>query len=318
MLGFTIDSINLFVSWEQLTNFDFNNFTELINAKKITNGKYKEWSEGNYKNFYIKFNEDFGIYIMGSISVFFAGNISLLEYNQLEKAIEKLGYDLSLELHLARLYRVDLALNIITDFPVNHYTYTLFTDLPRFKRLEQDEGVLFKTTETAFSIYNKKQQLIDKKKIEISENLLRLEFRILKNVSKKLLIKKMKIRDLYNPATYKLLVSKYLMYYREIKKQTVLVDLDEMKNITPTSFTNILKRNSIENTFKGEYAAYKFIEQADKEGKFKTANDKSRCKKIIDNFSKDKSISKLHPLVEEINIKVESACDEILKKLNLI
>lgn len=316
MLGFTIDSINLFVSWEYLSDFDFKNFEKFVNAKMTRRGKYKGWYEGGYRNFRIRYNSNYGIYVMGSISNYYRGYAFLLQHKDLRLAIDKLGNELGLYLHSARLYRVDLALNILTDKPISHYNRRLFTDLPRFKRLEQDDGVRFQTLKIAFAIYNKLQELFDKREIEISENILRLELRLLKGISEELMIKEMKIQDLYSLLAFRLLVGKFQEYYNKIKKRTVLVGLDEIETITPTIISNYLKRNSVENTFGGEDEAYRFVEQLSIQGKFKNANDKSRCRKVITDFSQNKAISKLHPLIEEINRKVDEECSKIMKNEN--
>ncbi len=63
--------------------------------------------------------------------------------------------------------------------------------------------------------------------------------------------KEMEIQDLYSYLAFQLLVRKFQEYYNKIKKQTVLIGLDEIETITPTVISNYLKRNSIENTFGG-------------------------------------------------------------------
>ncbi len=66
----------------------------------------------------------------------------------------------------------------------------------------------------------------------------------------------------------------------------------------------------------GEDEAYRFLEQLSIQGKFKNANDKSRCRKLIADFSQNQTISKLHPLIYELNIKVDKECLKILNNKN--
>ena len=115
MLGFTIDTIGIFANAESIANFNSQNLVLTI----IRNGKFKFWGEGYYKNFYIKYHRDYGMYLSGSISNYYKGYTSILQYDDLYKAIEKLGNSLAINLHSARLYRVDLALNIETNNPVS-------------------------------------------------------------------------------------------------------------------------------------------------------------------------------------------------------
>jgi len=315
MLGFTIDSIILFLTWEKLNDFNFENFEKLVNAKTIERGKFKNWKKGNYKTFLINFHKDYGIYITGSISNYYSGYTSILKYRTLRVAIDKLGNELGLELQSARLYRVDLALNIKTDNSIEKYTHRLFTDLPHFKRLEQEDGLRFEAKKIKIAIYNKKQELFDKRGLKINSDILRIELRILKGVSDVLNIKKMEIQDLYNPLIYLKLLHKFQEYYQKIKKQTVLKEIDDVEIITPTILSNHFKRNGIKNIFGSEKDAYRQIEQWDKEGKFKNANDKSRCKKLVSDLSNNKTISAPHPLVEEINQKVEKEFEKEAKSL---
>ncbi len=317
MLGFTIDSIKLFLSPEKLRDYDFEYLKRMIGAEYKELEQYKGQYKGFYKNFHINFSKTSGIYIAGSITNFYVGAGSLLPYDQLKNAIDKLGKELRLDLHSARLYRVDLALNIETDNPVSQYTHHLFTDLSRFKRLEQDKGVLFKTTETAFSIYNKSLELEEKKGIKNVKDVLRLEIRLLCSVSKKLGVKEMEMKDLYNPRNYNKLAELFCKYYQKIKKQTIPKNIHELSEITPRILSKCLIQAGIGHIFQDEKEVYRFIEQEDRQGKFKNANDKSRSRKLIDNLSDNKQISKLHPLIEEINKKVEVHISELKKQLSI-
>jgi hypothetical protein len=315
MLGLTIDSINLFKSWKYLNDFDFQNFEKTINAKPIDRGKYKGWKEGFYKNFKVLFNPNYGIYFMGSISNYFSGYDSIMLVNQLKNAIENLGKELELNLHSARLYRVDPALNIETDNHISKYTHLLFSDLPRFKRLEQVDGVRFETKKIKIAIYNKSAEVFEKREKDIGINILRIEFRILKGISKVLDIKEMKIQDLYEPKNFEKLIRKFEEYYLKIKKQTVLVDLENANEITPKLLSKVLLKNSILNKFGSEKEAYRQINQWDIDGKIKNANTKSRLRKMISNYSNDKELSKLHPLIDEINRKFLFEIEKVISEL---
>lgn len=317
MLGFTIDSLTLFLSWEKLIDFNFQHFEKRINPKTIRRGVFKGWKEGFHKNFRLKFHKNYGIYIMGSISNYSCGYSSLLQYNQLQSSIENLGNELDLELHSARLYRIDLALNIVTNNSITEYNNKLFTDLPHFTRLEQADGVRFDTEKIRIAIYNKTKELSDKRGINIYSNVLRIEFRLLKGVSEVLGVKEMKIENLYNHKNYIKLVNKFVEYYQKIKKQTIPVESINLTEVTPSKFSNLLKRNNLDIIFGSEKDAYRQIEQWDTEGKFKNANNKSRCKKIISDLSNDKIVSTAHPHIEEINQKVTEECEKILREFEV-
>ncbi|MFJ1474637.1 phage/plasmid replication protein [Capnocytophaga cynodegmi] len=306
MLGFTIDSIRLFVRPEMLYDFDSSslNFTPI----------HKNWKEGFYKNFKIKFDKDKGMYLSGSISNYYKGSISLIDYSELKLAIESLSNELKINLHEAKLYRVDLALNIETDKPINQYSHLLFTDLPHFKRLEQKDGVRFETNSKVIAIYNKKQELLEKRKIDVHKDVLRIEFRITKNLSNVFKINKMKMKDLYNPFVYKVLIQTFYKYYHKIKKQ-VFIEKDNILEdyITPKTFYKYLIEKILSYTC--EKDLYRQIDQWDNEKRFKNPMDKSRCRKIIADNLKDSKTAKINPLAEEVNKKVNIECQKILNDI---
>lgn len=311
MLGFTIDTIGIFAKAELIANFN----SQELGLTIIRRGKFKSWEEGYYKNFRIKYHRDYGIYFSGSISNYYKGHTSILQYDELYKAIEKLGDSLGINLHSARLYRVDLALNIETNNPVSQYSNTLFTYLAHFIRLEQDDGVRFETKNKVIAIYNKTKELCEKKQIKIHQQILRIEFRVLKKTFDVFKIKEMKVEHLYQPSVYILLVSTFFKYYQKIKKQHIISAEVNAEYITPTIFKSLLMNKGIELHFHTEEEAYTKIEGWSREGKFKNPMDKSRCKKMITDAFRNPKNTEIHPLVKEINSKVESNCKHTIEEL---
>lgn len=321
-LGFTIDSIKLFLSWDKLIRYDFIKLKSLLkNVQKIKrqeNTSYQGW----YKRLCIQYSETWGIKISGSISNFHSGFKYLLPITQLKEAIDRLGNELRIfNIERARIHRIDIALNLQTDKPIGLYTHRLFTDLPNFKKLEQDDGLRFeprakmkKNKTIVFAIYNKGADLQERNEIDNDFNILRLELRLLKRVSKQLEISNLEIKDLYNGYKVSKLVKLFYKFYSQIKKQTVLKDYSELIKVNPTNFKKYLLKYSIDIAG-GDSDVYRLIEQLNEEGKFKSANDKSRCRKIIYDLSKENSISKLHPLIDEIDLKVEKECQDLINRL---
>lgn len=318
MLGFTIDSIKLFLSWEELEEIDFDGFKKKLKnikpVKKRVFGKQINCLEGFYRNFHTCFSESMGIFISGSISNYYKGFEKLLGYSELKQAIEKLSSELNLDLHNARLYRIDLALNIKTDNPVEQYSHYLFSDLSKFRRLEQDKGVLFITKKMAFSIYDKSLQLKEIKNISTT-NILRLELRLLKGVSNFFGIKKMRVSSLYDSYTFLKLLYGFQNIYDRIEKARVPKNYSELEFISPKIQSQWLRMGNMIDSYGGEAKMYQLIEQAALEGKFKNANDKSRCRKDIRELSKNEFITKPHPLTLEISKKINSEIEKLKKSL---
>lgn len=318
-LGFTIDTIKLFINWEKLENFDYNIFKTFIKGIKSWKNDNRTWYEGRYKNFHISFSEGVGIYITGSISNYYCGAKYLLLLTKFRLAIEKLGCELGIS-HIvsARLYRIDLALNIQTDYPIEQYSHRLFTDLKNFKKLEQDDGVRFenrakkrKNKSIVFAIYNKGCDLKERKNIDNDFNILRLELRLLKKVSKILGIKEVEVKHLYQYENIMKLVNLFDEFYFKIKKQSFPKDYVEIKCFNPTIRKDYIQSLILEK-IGGESIMYRMIEQADLDGKFKTSQNKWKCRKYVEKLSKNEFVSKQHPLVDEINEKVKKSIDNII------
>ncbi|MCH4830606.1 hypothetical protein [Flavobacterium columnare] len=313
MLGFTIDSINLFKKWNTLENFNFEEFGKKIKAKPM---KKRGWKRGYYKKFIIVFNPNYGIYVMGSISNYFIGYNDIMPYKNLIIAIDILSTELGLDLHSARLYRLDLALNIQTKKSISRYTHFLFLDLPRFKRLEQDDGVRFESNKIKIAIYNKTLEVLQKRGMIIENNILRIEFRITKSIADILEIKEMEISDIYDTTVYEKLLRKFEEYYFKIKKQYINSDLANLQEITPKILKQALNNNAIIEKFGSQKEAYRAIEHWQKEGKIKDANIKSRLRKIVSDYSKNEGITQPHPLVLELDKKVSAEIEKAIKSIN--
>ena len=168
-----------------------------------------------------------------------------------------------------------------------------------------------KNKSIVFAIYNKGCDLKERKNIDNDFNILRLELRLLKKVSKIFGIKGLEIKHLYQHENIKKLVNLFDEFWIKIKKQTIPKYYDEIKCFTPTVLKNYIQSLILE-IIGGESFIYRIIEQADLDGKFKTRNDKSRCRKYIEELSKNEFVSKQHPLVNEINEKVKKSIDNII------
>ncbi len=98
----------------------------------IRRGKYKGWYEGSYKNFRVRYNSNYGIYLMGSISNYYKGYAFLLKHKNLRLAIDKLGNELGLYLHSGKIipcrfsfkysYRQACFIRIIGDYLLIYLT----------------------------------------------------------------------------------------------------------------------------------------------------------------------------------------------------
>lgn len=304
-----IDTIRMSKKRYEVTDNQLEYLLHKFNAYKVNSFLWR----GKYKGFELDIN-DFTITIIGSPSNYYVGKANTLPYKQFRNAIEKLSKDLEIDLHCASLYRVDVNWNYITKKLIESYTHNLFLDLSRFKRLERGLGVIFKTNSIAIDIYNKTQYLKDKKIINDIENWLRIEFRVLKDVNKILGIQY--VSDLYYPKNYKKLLSKFIKYYQNIRKQTLLNDdISTLKS--PKEYKKLLELAGI--TQKGGFSSvYRDIEHMSKMKVFDNPNQKYRLRKELQNLAENPLISKPHPLIIELNTQFDIDLDNEIKRLGIL
>lgn len=291
---FEIDTVRLFIHWLDLQDYDYEYLVHLIDAKESKIG----W-RGMYRGFTINISNK-GITITGSLSNYFKGYADTLAYYELKYAVEKLGSELKLNLHLAKLYRVDVNFNCITDNNVEMYTNDLFTCLSRFKRLEQEEGVRFQTKSLAIEFYNKSKQLLEKKGIEMKD-WYRIEFKVKKDVARYTGMRK--VEDLYAVENYNKLLGLFYKYYQEVKKQTV-TDIHLKEIMTTREYANYLMLKGVEG-IGGDKEVYREIEQLDREGRFSNRNQKYRLIKKVKVITSESYMTQIHPLAKELDEKFE-------------
>lgn len=291
---FEIDTVRLFIHWLGLQDYDYEYLINLIDAKESKKG----W-KGFYKGFTIEILFK-GIKITGSLSNYFKGYADTLAYSELRYVVEKLSSELRLNLHLAKLYRVDINFNCITNNNVEMYTNNLFTRLSRFKRLELEDGVRFQTKSLAIEFYNKSKQLLEKKGIKI-DDWYRIEFKVKRNVLKYTGMRK--LEDLYLAENYNNLLGLFYKYFRAIKKQTIS-DIHLKEIMTAREYANYLMLKGIEAKG-GNKKVYREIEQLDSEGRFNNRNQKYRLTKKVDKITSESNMTKIHPLAKELDEKFE-------------
>lgn len=289
---FEIDTIRMSMEVSKLTDSQLEFLFNLFNVADISS---YGWN-GKYKGFTLYVN-DFNITITGSPSNYYVGKGNVLPYTEFKNVIEELSKELGVNLHKARLYRVDINWNYITKKPIESYTHNLFLDLSRFKRLERDLGVLFSTKSKAINIYNKSLLLEDKRIVNDKDNWLRIEFRILRNVKKVLGVRY--VEDMYHSCNYKKLLLMFTDYYHKIKKKTVpTTDISALKS--PKEYKKLLELAGI--TQKGGLSGiYRDIEHMSKMKVFDNPNQKYRLRKELQNLAENSLLSSPHPLVVELN-----------------
>ncbi len=305
---FEIDNVRIFISYELYLPYVKDFLIHLSEAKPHKNKYY-----GQYKVFKVKIT-DTGITISGSLSNYYAGKTGILHYNLLKPAIAKLGEELKLDLLKARLYRVDINWNVITNRPVEIYNKKLFLELSRFKRVEQVDGVRFQTLQKSLVIYNKSLELKDKKcKAEIAENWLRVEFKIFKDV--KDIAGLTWVEDLMNPSAFLILMEMLKYYYFKVeRKKTSITHLKDLNN--SKDYYDLLMLQGCEARG-GVDAVFQEVEDLMTIGVLNNRKQKYELKKKIKGLLRFQIDSTKNPLIKELDTKFlsnfEKTSDFLLK-----
>ncbi|MBO4630103.1 MAG: hypothetical protein J5687_09155 [Treponema sp.] len=208
--------------------------------------------KGNIRNMQIFENMN-GLTVRGSIAKFFYGNnVQNFTRENYTDALKEFEQITGLNLHLAKLKRVDFGESIIVEKDAGEYI-RLFSNISRYKKdvIIGNKGIQTVTYFTntgsyAFCIYDKMQELEDRKEdapeLFKNCNILRMEYRILKsngireklgngiNISPWVLAEKEK---------YKILNQLYLDFYKSIPKAGRRVFYDKNRQYTPTEYFEI-------------------------------------------------------------------------------
>lgn len=283
---FEFDTIGLYIERHKLSDVHLNSLKKIFKVEKVNEFTFK----GRYKGFHLSYN-DFHLKLFGSFSNYKIGILDTLPYKNFYSSVESLSKEINISLHEFKLSRIDINWNYITRNCVDAYSKNLFLKLSRFKRLERENGVLFRTKEKEIEFYNR----TDKIKTD-PQNWLRLEFRIMKSINKHLGV--IYLKDLYEIAVYRKILQLVKKIYFKIEKEMTIID--NYKNIiSPKLLENYLMMLGINKV--GLSNLYKHIDQIDKLGEFDNSNQKYRLRKKVCKLSENEGVVTKHPLIQELD-----------------
>lgn len=138
-----------------------------------------------------------------------------------EKAIEKLEDELQVPIKRARMKRIDCGLTISLKHKPEIY-FRHYGNIKGYKRLDQDNGVTWKSKEDSYVMYWKQNHLIAKKRpIPIDKknrNHLRAELRVSRQLGKYFGHSDIRAEDLFNESFYMNAFDKWHCAYEKVMK----------------------------------------------------------------------------------------------------
>lgn len=181
----------------------------------------KSYISGNMKNLKVLISE-IGVRIEGSLPKFIYGsNFYVPDSKGIHRAIEECSDHLKINVGEGRITRLHIAYNIQTEHKPELY-YPYFGNARYYSRLKQPHSIYYSNSKRVIHIYDKGLEA-RKKKAHIptefiGKNLLRIEYRLEKNVKKYLDRNPLQAKDLWTKAGYELQIAAWKNAFAGIKK----------------------------------------------------------------------------------------------------
>lgn len=277
---------------EIFTKESFNRKTEIITLT------------GNLENYKINLSSTNKIYFAGSLCKFQLGNnLETLNKDQTAKAIQCFSDTLLLPIEEAKISRLDLAQNIITNYnPVFYYKY--LGNLKYHNRIAQPKSIYYQNGLRKLLFYDKIEEMKNKRLTIPNEwtdkNVLRYEIRFTSRLKKEFNLPYVPMNILTDSKFSRTLLERWTAYYTSINKENELnIEITNVK--TKKDFGEIKK---IENTTLNE--TIEQIEHLRDLGAFKHNAYYSQLKKEYKRIFAKHTVSKAQSLIE-LDTKIEEA-----------
>jgi hypothetical protein len=282
------------------------------NCKRIeaTNGELGCYAKGKLKNMTVFLNER-SISVQGSLCKYFYGNnIETLSLTNTREALNQISADLSIDIHKARVTRIDFSTNIITDYtPTVYYPY--MGELSLFERSEKPHSIYYNQEAKRLLFYDKIKEA-KKKKMDIpveyiGKNLLRYELVLNKDVPRFLKHNGLYGKDLGSEELYRKLLHLWHSYYKQIQKhsKTIKIMADNIKtpkDVETRIFNALVRKNPKE--------VQRFLKELKAQNVFEHKEYYSRLNSKIRNIHKTQVVE--NPLIEELSSKIEDIYIELM------
>lgn len=231
-----IDTIKGYISLNQYRYQDFEDF--ISQGSKTLRDNYYTVSF-NLSNIKVTVKFDYNdnpltLFFNGSLAKFYNGN-NLINFNWVDipTAIQMLSDNLNIDMSKAVLTRVDVGVNLEVNYPVHQYTSCLVS-YPRLSTMRFKDSVTFYTKSDYKSIifYDKLLEIKNKDKCTFNsligiyegKNILRCELQLKKDLKRRLGLKRVYLKDLFNDTVQNKLLVLLETNYNKVRKLSFDVD----------------------------------------------------------------------------------------------
>ena len=302
-----LDTIGLRLNRESVSNIDL--LAEIPCYLSDVTEHYKGdqvYISGHLKNLRVSINEN-GISIKGSLAKYFLNdNFQTLMRSDIEQAIEQVSDELHIPIQHARVSRLDMAQNIVTDFePETYYGY--LGECQYFMRLVQPHSLYYSNGSRTKLFYNKVIEGKHKGQITphawLNTNILRYEYRLTNRVAKSVKKTIVEAKDLFDEQFYMLIIDKYVEEFENINKLSRINFNTEIMN-SPKDFIKQMALLKIQEI--GQIETLSIIEEMRSKQVFNKKEYYSRLKREIKELCKIPEITENSELISELDQKIKA------------
>ncbi len=297
------DTINIWEGKSQLATLPY-----LINVSEHLTSSGEVYFTGNLNNYKVTLNPT-GLNLKGSIAKFYLDdNIQTLGRQETQKAFEKMEDLLHIKLNKAKVYRLDVGINLLTDkAPESYFKY--LGESAFYNRFQQSKSLYYTNSIRVKAFYNKLKEVKAKggaiPPIMINKEVLRYELRFMKRVTRQLKSKQITPSILFDEAFYIAILDRLKNEFETINK--IYMQKINLKKIgrqpTEKDFFNQLLIQKINEM--GQSNVLLLVEEMKREKVFNSPVNYSRIKAKIKELSKLPDLTEPPGELQELNKKLK-------------
>jgi hypothetical protein len=303
-----LDTTKLFLSQEQ-AGFSIEaclqNLTNLSESYRQETGQ--TYITGHAGNLRVGISEH-GVSITGSLPKFYTGtNLHTLSRSDCRRAFEMMADTLHLPVQRAKVSRVDVGLNLLTDHKPELY-YPYFGQSRYYTRLTQPKSITYQNNLRSVKAYNKiaesKSKGVVIPEVYAGKNLLRFEVCYMQRLSKQFKQAFITPDTLTEEGFYIGLIDRWCKEYEAIQK-TRLVNMDTSKIRSPKDYLKQVIALTIQE--KGLDTFLHHVDLLREQNTFDKPEYYSRLRSEIKKLSGANGTAEEPELIQELNKKVGRA-----------
>lgn len=304
------DTVNMVLTKEDCPGINFKEtIRKYLHDTYCTDGKFGNYINGYLGSLKVSLSENRVKIAEGSICKYYKGNnYSTLLREDTQRIIEKISDSLHLPFQKANVTRIDFGHNFLMDNEVSLYFHYLGSK-SHFKRLEQNNGIYYRSKKISLVFYDKNQELRNKGEAVPDDfknlNVLRYELRFTKRLREVFKRQKITGRLLYDNDFFDELTKRWKDHYFDIQKiNNRLVGLEPtgkqkqlMDNLALLHILDV-GQNQILNTI----TEWQKLDKIDRKAA-------SRLRLAVKNLTKTPISKDGNELINELNLHVKWVAD---------